>query len=127
MSNREAPAVMARKRADCKRQILAWAEHGRSADKHALGGEFTSDDAAALLGKKREQIAGYLKQMVDDERTLNRTFKYLRWYYTVNDEPRQESAGFIRLVERNNDIRIGGYYPPKPVTGFAELVRRHAE
>ncbi len=29
-------------------------------------------------------------------------------------------------VRGDNGIRLGAYYPPRPVTGFADLVQRHA-
>jgi hypothetical protein len=29
-------------------------------------------------------------------------------------------------VKSDNGIRLGAYFPPRPVTGFADLVQRHA-
>ncbi len=31
-----------------------------------------------------------------------------------------------RWVKSDNGIRLGAYFPPRPVTGFADLVQRHA-
>ena len=67
-------------------------------------------------------LASDIVKAMEDEGLIARVSTYgkARWCR------KKISLGNGPWVKHDNGIRLGMYYPPRPVTEFAELVKRHA-
>ena len=115
--------------ASIERGAARRADHAKVIMDLAAGGEFTVQDVPLDVSVARRA----LRELCEDysligelaglprvvrERSINRGTMVYR-----AGPPRIMRVPWVR---GDNGIRLGAYYPPRPVTGFADLVQRHA-
>lgn len=89
------------KMAQAKVTIMGWAS-----------GEFTSEDAASMLGISRDRAAKYLKDL-RDRKLLDAEFRNHRYYHRVSEGRHVIENVMSRplVVGEHNAIPLGRYFP----------------
>ena len=95
----------------------------------STGGEFTVHDVPLDVSVARRA----LRELCEDYSLIGELATLPR---VVRDRPINRGTMCYKLgpprilrqawVKTDNGIRLGAYYPPRPVTGFSDLVQRHA-